>query len=100
VGPPKEIEREIDDGPVVSADSGDPIDPSKTQIGLLIGEPLSREEYERQCMGPQPIVEVEIEGLPEDLNVSARSKPAPLEAVVANKPEPNATESEKDRSKR
>ena len=50
VGPPKEIERETDDGLVVSADSGDPVDSSMTRIGLLIGEPLSREQYERKYM--------------------------------------------------
>ncbi len=83
----------------MSADSGDPIDPSKRRIGLLIGN-RSVERNMNVSAWVRNRFEVEFEGLPEDLNVSARSKPAPLEAVVANKPEPNATESEKDRSKR
>ena len=69
VGPPKEIEDGNDDL-VVSADNGAPIDPSKMRIGLLVGEPLSREEFERAYGGPQPLREVEFEGLPEDGSVS------------------------------
>lgn len=37
VGPPQKVEREIDDGLVASADSGDPIDPRKTKISRSLG---------------------------------------------------------------
>ena len=47
-----------------SADCGD-VEPSQMKIGLLLNEPLDAEEIER-IGGPQPLREVEFEGLPED----------------------------------
>lgn len=92
VGPPQEIKDGTDDF-VVSADSGDPIDPSKMRIGLLIEEPLSREEFEREHGGPQPLQEVEFEGLP-DLGGD------PANALVESTSEQKALVSEKDRKTR
>ena len=96
VGPAKEIKNENGDL-VMSADSGDPIEPGKTRIGLLIGETLTQEEWERKYCGPQPIVEVEFEWLPEDVSVSAKG--LPVEAIVTNTSESETTELERDRNR-
>jgi hypothetical protein len=41
-----------------------PKEPQRTGGVLVVGNPMSREEYERRFCGPQPLVDVEIEGLP------------------------------------
>ena len=45
-----------------------PSAPSQKQQGgvLVVGNPMTREEYEKRFCGPQPIVDVEFEGLPPD----------------------------------
>jgi hypothetical protein len=41
-----------------------PKEPQRTGGVLVVGNAMSREEYERRFCGPQPLVDVEIEGLP------------------------------------
>ena len=43
------------------------VPPQKQQGGVIvIGNPMTREEYEKKFCGPQPIIDVEFEGLPPD----------------------------------
>jgi hypothetical protein len=42
-------------------------EPQRTSGVLVVGNPMSREEYEKHFGGPQPIIEVEFEGLPPSL---------------------------------
>jgi hypothetical protein len=39
-------------------------EPQRTGGVLVVGNPMSREEYERRFCGPQPLTDIEIEGLP------------------------------------
>ena len=41
-----------------------PKKPQRTGGVLVVGNPMSRKEYERRFGGPQPLVDVEFEGLP------------------------------------
>ena len=41
-----------------------PKEPQRTGGVLVVENPMSREEYEKRFGGPQPIVDVEFEGLP------------------------------------
>jgi hypothetical protein len=41
-----------------------PSEPQRSGGVLVVGNPMTREQYEKRFSGPQPIVEVEIEGLP------------------------------------
>jgi hypothetical protein len=42
-------------------------EPPRTGGALVVGNPMSREEYEKLFGGPQPMVDVEFEGLPPTL---------------------------------
>ncbi len=39
-------------------------EPQRTGGVLVVGNPMNREEFERRFSGPQPLVDVEFEGLP------------------------------------
>jgi hypothetical protein len=47
-----------------------PEDPERRGGVLVVGNPMSREAYEKRFGGPQPLVEVELEGLPAPDNKS------------------------------
>jgi hypothetical protein len=85
VAPAPELEDQTDEL-VASADSGE-VDSSKMRIGLVLGEPCTSEELDRFYGGPQPLEEVEFEGLPEDGTVSVTGREADGTVRVAEAPE-------------
>ena len=54
---------------VESADGG-PVEPSQMKIGLVVGEPLGREELERLYGGEQASESIEFEEVDEDGSVT------------------------------
>ena len=99
VAPAPELEDQTDEL-VVSADAGD-VEPSRMKIGLVLPEPLDSEELERVYGGPQPLQEVEFEGLPEDGGVSVTRMEADGTVTIVKSPaqEPAApVTSEQDRA--
>ena len=67
----------------------------------MVGEPCTSEELDRFLGGPQPLQEVEFEGLPEDGGVSATGREADGTVTVVEAPEQMPTApavSEQDRA--